>query len=325
MLPTSGSGAEAKAEAVPGATAIPDMQDVIENAVPTAPQGAVPGVDEPLIQEAPSEQPEIAPVVVPNRPKTDGGVLKLTLIVGGAFLAYKIGMLDNILSLVGMGKSAEPIAMDVKPAEPDPGIPTIDSVAVKETKTEDLAEVIAKKPATDQSFDPLEDPRMKEMNAEVEAKIAARDKEFEKAKLDAKTKKQKADRLLSAQDEDSDDEYLDDWVFKGRIYDMISLKPVAGASLMLMDKHEEQIFTADSDAKGRYEFDVPEVEGGYHLVVDHAYYLADYWDEKKLPYHKTPMSQRRQLRSSRPRHKPWIGGEKTVRRDIVLFPEIPDR
>jgi hypothetical protein len=287
-------------EAAPENFEIPDPMAVPENAA--------------TAQDAPAPSAEAPPIKPPSGGTTG---IKLMAIIGVAFLGYKLGMFDNILMLFGMaGEETSPPPIAAIPI-PEPAPPSAEAPPPA-VKTGDAP----LPPHKEQTFDPLEDPRMKALNAEVDRKIAAsaapkkRRKPFvEGESVEPEAGESEVEPALSEED----------WLFQGRIYDMISLKPVAGAELMLMDKTEQEIYTAQSDAKGGFEFDVPSVEGGYRLVVDHPYYLADYFDEKSPPYHKTPLSQRRQLRAARPSHRPWTGGARSVRRDIVLYPEIPDR
>lgn len=262
-----------------------------------------------------------------------GSGVKIIGILGVTFLAFKMGMFDNILALFGVGSADQTVQQAEAQPSINPDISTPGTAAIETPPPETPPTLTAKYETRDRTYDPLDDPRMKALNAEVEEKIAERDEEVAQAnRANSKRRKQfaeddEAEERLAARgdEEEAEEEYEDDWIFKGRIYDMISLKPVAKANLMLMDKTEQHIYTAESDAKGRFSFDVPSIEGGYRLVVDHAYYLADYYDEARIPFHKTPLNKRRQYRSLRPKHKPWIGRAKPLRRNIVLFPEIPDR
>lgn len=286
------------------------------SAVPTPGGGSA----EPTFAEPAPESP--SPVFEPPvvKPPPQGGGVKTIAVLAGAFLLFKVGAFDNILMLFGLGASP---AESVPAASTDPlPLPEPAPLTAEDDAREaaaSAASTASMTPMKEQTFDPLDDPRMKALNAEVEKK------------LESSGPKPRADRPAARGEEPPDaaeaaaESSADDWVFQGRLYDMISLKPVAGAELMLMDSGEQNIFTARSDAKGRYEFDVPAVKGGYRLVVDHPYYLADYFDEKNPPYAKSPLSARRQLRAARPTHKPWIGSGKPVRRDVILYPEIPDR
>jgi len=275
------------------------------SAIPS-PGGASPSSEEVSIgAETNPAQPAFQPPVV--TPPPQGGTLKTVAILGGAFLLFKIGAFDNILMLFGLG--AAPVE---PPAAPSLTLPEPAPLTAAEEAREAAAALpqAPSGPMKEQTFDPLDDPRMKALNAEVDRKLEA--------------SKPKGSSSKNAEETGNDPE-AGDWLFQGRLYDMISLKPVVGAELMLMDSTEQKIFTAQSDAKGRYEFEVPAVKGGFRLLVDHPYYLADYFDEKSPPYDKSPLSARQQLRAARPTHKPWIGGAKAVRRDLILYPEIPDR
>lgn len=111
-----------------------------------------------------------------------------------------------------------------------------------------------------------------------------------------------------------------DWRFNGRVYNMLTLKPVRGAQILFMGATER---TATTDRRGRYSIVLPITDGGYQVFVDHPDYLEEYFDESNPPYRSMPMAIRTRLRSAKPKHKTWIGRpDRSLRRDLVLFPAI---
>lgn len=113
------------------------------------------------------------------------------------------------------------------------------------------------------------------------------------------------------------------WVFEGRVYDMITLKPVKGAQLAFMGGETEAVFT--TDARGVYRASVPALEGGYSLVVDHPDYLEGHFDETSPPYRQRKLAQRHGMRTAEPSGEPWVGDARTpLKKDLVLFPAVTD-
>lgn len=112
------------------------------------------------------------------------------------------------------------------------------------------------------------------------------------------------------------------WVFEGRIYDMITLRPVFAAELRL-EAGDEKPAAAQTDENGRYRVSVPALEGEtYQLTLTHPDYDGKrYFDEISPPYRTLDAQERRAMRRLVPRHKAWAGrvGGKT-RRDLVLVP-----
>lgn len=89
----------------PGGLATPDMTPIQGTLDPNAPV---------LHEDAPAP----ADPKLPGAGGAQANALKLAAIAGGAFLAFKLGMLDNLLALVGISASPPPAAE--APAEPAP-------------------------------------------------------------------------------------------------------------------------------------------------------------------------------------------------------------
>lgn len=113
------------------------------------------------------------------------------------------------------------------------------------------------------------------------------------------------------------------WRFEGRVYDILSLKPVAGANLTFLADDGGQ-GGAVSGADGRFRVKLPSTPGGYRLVVDQSDYDGDHFDDPSANYRAMTLAARAALRNSVPKHRAWKGAAGTVRRDIALFPLSPD-
>ncbi|MBI5200107.1 MAG: carboxypeptidase regulatory-like domain-containing protein [Elusimicrobia bacterium] len=112
------------------------------------------------------------------------------------------------------------------------------------------------------------------------------------------------------------------WTFEGRIYDMITLRPVYAAEVRLQSK-DGKPQTAQTDERGRYKLEVPALDGGsYQLTVVHPDYDSKkYFDEISPPYKELELMERRALVRLVPRHKTWTGKVNAkTRRDLVLLP-----
>ncbi|MBI5884091.1 MAG: carboxypeptidase regulatory-like domain-containing protein [Elusimicrobia bacterium] len=60
----------------------------------------------------------------------------------------------------------------------------------------------------------------------------------------------------------------ENWTIKGRIYDLMTLRPISGAQLILKDKLSGKTFSVKTDAAGAYTLKLKPVdEGGYAVAV----------------------------------------------------------
>lgn len=244
----------------PGGLATPDMTPIQGTMDPNAP----------VLHEDPS---------LPGAGGAQANALKVAAIAGGAFLAFKMGMLDNLLGLVGIS-STPPPAIEAAASEPTP-VPM---------------------PEPTPSAEPSEpfNPNLPSQGGPVSA--APESPAVPAAPVVA------------------------EWRFEGKVSDILSMKPVKGAVLLFMTQAEDETFEARSDDKGRFEVKLAARKDGYKLVIDHAEYIADYFDETEPPYRTWTQARRRQLRAAKPSHKAWFApSSAAVRRDVLLFPEFTDR
>lgn len=245
----------------PGGADTPDPVPLVGTLDPNAPV---------LHEDAP------APAPPPTGGGAAGGALKFVLIAGGGFLAFKLGLLDNLLAVAGLSSAppSEPVAAAPEPSPEPVPVP--------------MPEPAPAEPSAPGSGGPI---------AAAPEPVAA-----PSAPAPA------------------------EWVFEGKVTDILTYKPVRGAVLLFMTQAEDETYEAKSDAKGLWSVKLPPRKDGYKLVVDHAEYIAEYFDETEPPYRTWTLPKRRQLRAAKPAHKAWwVGAEGSLRRDVLLFPDITDR
>src|SRR5262249_27422332 len=72
--------------------------------------------------------------------------------------------------------------------------------------------------------------------------------------------------------------HVKDWAFEGKVYDMLTLRPVALADITLSaESSEDEGFKATTDEKGRYRLKVPENAAGYSASISHPDYPDRYF------------------------------------------------
>lgn len=72
------------------------------------------------------------------------------------------------------------------------------------------------------------------------------------------------------------------WTLRGQVFDLLSLKPVAGAALTFTDTFSGAAYRAQSDAQGAYVVDVPKGSGAaYQVAVRRRGYKADYLEDSE--------------------------------------------
>jgi len=115
------------------------------------------------------------------------------------------------------------------------------------------------------------------------------------------------------------------WEFEGQVYDILTLKPVPGVEMTFYSDEGNQ--QTKSGETGRFKMRLPALKsGGYRLVADHPDYSDEYFDDAGAGFRKMPLKQRASLRNSSPNNLPWTAQSPgSVRRDVVLFPLVPDR
>jgi len=118
-----------------------------------------------------------------------------------------------------------------------------------------------------------------------------------------------------------------DWSVRGLVYDLFTLKPVAGARVTFTSRESGQVIVTRSDAAGRYSLLLPRVSaGGYDITVRHGRYQQTYLEENEPPYRSMSDERRQeaasQLLQSAVLHVPFLPApeEETVEHDLVLLP-----
>lgn len=82
------------------------------------------------------------------------------------------------------------------------------------------------------------------------------------------------------------------WRIHGKVYDLVSLKPIPGARIVFLDKFTDEKYRTRSNKRGHYTVKLPPLaEGGYAVSVKHRRYGAKYLEEMRPAYHQ--MSRRR--------------------------------
>lgn len=114
------------------------------------------------------------------------------------------------------------------------------------------------------------------------------------------------------------------WVFSGRLYDLMNLRPVYEATLMFRDSRGKaggKVITGDD---GGYRLSLPALEsGGYWLTIEHPDYLDKYIEEVEPPLHTMPRDQRRNLSTLNPKLNPIEGSPYgATRKDLILVPKV---
>lgn len=72
------------------------------------------------------------------------------------------------------------------------------------------------------------------------------------------------------------------WTLRGQVFDLLSLKPVAGAALTFTDTFSGESYRAQSDARGAYAVEVPKGSGAaYQVLVRRRGFKADYLEDSE--------------------------------------------
>jgi hypothetical protein len=117
---------------------------------------------------------------------------------------------------------------------------------------------------------------------------------------------------------------LSPWDFEGRVYDLVTLEPIAGVEMTFLS--DENTVATKTNKDGRFKIKLPPMREGYKLVTDHPDYAEEYFDESVAAYRKMPVGKRLLLRNVNPKHPAWITTEGApLSRDVALFPLSPDQ
>lgn len=114
------------------------------------------------------------------------------------------------------------------------------------------------------------------------------------------------------------------WVFKGKAYDLINLRPVFDAKLTFLDDAGNARGEAATGDEGRYSITLEGLaSGGYTVRVEHPDFRPKYLDEiSGSPIREAAEEVRQALVTTVPRNKPWIGSAAgAVTRDFVMIPK----
>lgn len=91
-------------------------------------------------------------------------------------------------------------------------------------------------------------------------------------------------------------ERVTEWKLRGTVYDLTTLKPLAGVSLTFADETTNRTVRTRSDSAGRYRVIVPPLDGrGYVVAVDKRGYAPNYLDPGTGGVREKDASERRSL------------------------------
>jgi hypothetical protein len=115
------------------------------------------------------------------------------------------------------------------------------------------------------------------------------------------------------------------WVFAGRVTDLINLNHVAGVRMTLKGPNGETAGEATTARDGSYTLTVPPLAaGGYTLALHHSDYKTEFLDDPDKALTSAPLEDRKLAAMGRSM-RPWIGETgKTVSRSIVAIPKNLD-
>jgi len=116
-----------------------------------------------------------------------------------------------------------------------------------------------------------------------------------------------------------------EWRFSGRVFDLLTLQPVADAELVFANPEGGERFPIVTDSNGLYRLVLPAASGGYDMSVSHPKYEPKYLPDGNPPLAGLPLARRREIGIDSAitlQHKemflPDPGGE--LRRDLALIP-----
>ena len=117
------------------------------------------------------------------------------------------------------------------------------------------------------------------------------------------------------------------WVFYGRVYDLITLLPVPDVQLSFSSVASGAANGARSDADGRFAVVLPRLsQGSYEIRGAHSGYASPALYEPDIPYSRLPLAERREIAlNAQDGDMPLppltdVAGEASVRRDVFLAP-----
>ncbi|HVE13209.1 MAG TPA: hypothetical protein VNI01_07440 [Elusimicrobiota bacterium] len=92
---------------------------------------------------------------------------------------------------------------------------------------------------------------------------------------------------------------IDAWSVHGRAFELLTLKPVAGARVTFKDKNGGQPVECTTDAAGVYAAKLkPVAEGGYEVSAWHARYGGTFLEEGDVPFKDMSPERRREERDT---------------------------
>ena len=117
-----------------------------------------------------------------------------------------------------------------------------------------------------------------------------------------------------------------DWSLDGTVFDLLSLRPAANAKLSFENRASGEVFTAKTDARGRYKISLPRLaDGGYWVSVNAKGYDGQYLEQSSPPFASRTRAGREEAAyeatQSQILHVPvFLDKEVSLEYDLALLP-----
>ncbi|HEX4049005.1 MAG TPA: carboxypeptidase regulatory-like domain-containing protein [Elusimicrobiota bacterium] len=86
-----------------------------------------------------------------------------------------------------------------------------------------------------------------------------------------------------------------EWRLRGAVYDLTTLKPLAGCALLFTNEGTDRTVKTRTDSSGRYRAIVPPVDGGYSVSIEKIGYAPNYLDPATEGVRKLGAGRREEL------------------------------
>ncbi len=98
----------------------------------------------------------------------------------------------------------------------------------------------------------------------------------------------------AAKNEEAAEKKPELWHIHGKVYDLVSLKPISGTRITFRDRYTDKKYRTRSNKRGRYTVKLPPLkDGGYIISVRHRRYGSKYIEEGRPAYHQMSLRRRK--------------------------------
>lgn len=112
-----------------------------------------------------------------------------------------------------------------------------------------------------------------------------------------------------------------EWWFYGEVYELTTLRPARGISLLFLGDDDGISVRTDSNGQYKIRVPIPEEVVGYEVLLDSTRYADDYLLDSNGRIRGMSARARNQLRTTTKQLPPWTGlRAEWLRRDLVLIP-----